>query len=311
MRTFQKYETEDVQSLNQKGVDINAPFKALYESPPMTAADAFKLMYTPGKKALDEKERFEQVPQPKKQASGPRETTSPKTPEESPAEREPLDTSTPQPDEPQLPEETKPPEEQEPEPPATQPPPQAAPPPEAVAPPEIDVEAIKQEAYGEGFQKGEADGFAQGQAQAAAAANHLEEICGRLDSLWGDMVRANEEKLVHLINLIVDKIVYGHISVDHDVVKKAILDAFYLLPEPESAVIYVNNEDYEFVEAIKDDFFKALETLKQISVIADPSVGRGGCRIESEAGDVDAALESRLAAVKQSIIDVAGKKPTS
>ena len=288
---------------------MNAPFKALYEAPPMTAEDAFKLMYTPEKKALDEKERFKPLPKPERQASKAKENRLRKGPEEKPMEREVLDGPLSQPAEPELTEAVELPEPPEPQkPPEPKKPPETAPQPETVAPPEIDVEAIKQEAYGKGFQKGEAEGFEKGLERAAAAANHLEEICARLDSLWHDMVQANEDKLVSLIGLVVDKIVYGHISVDHGVVKKAILDAFYLLTEPETAVIYVNNEDYEFVEAIKDDFFKALDTLKQVSVIADPAVGRGGCRVESEAGDVDATLESRLAAVKQSIMDVSGKK---
>ena len=56
------------------------------------------------------------------------------------------------------------------------------------------------------------------------------------------------------------------------------------------------------LEVVKEDFFQQVRELKQVSVVSDPSVARGGARIETAAGEVDTGIESRLEAVTRAVM---------
>ena len=49
--------------------------------------------------------------------------------------------------------------------------------------------------------------------------------------------------------------------------------------------------------------FEQIKHLKHVTIISDPSMQPGGCHIVTQAGEVDASLESRLNAIRKSIIE--------
>lgn len=175
-------------------------------------------------------------------------------------------------------------------------------------PPEApDVEEVKQQAYSDGFAKGEADGFNAGKQQVAPILAQLQQMLVDIDGLWKNMVSRYERQFMDLICRVAEKIVFGHVEIDQETVKRAILDAFSIVPEPVGVTIEVNPKDYDYIEAIKEDFFDCISSLKDVSVSSDPSVARGGCKIRTSAGEVDATLQSRLEAVRKCFLEANGQ----
>lgn len=164
----------------------------------------------------------------------------------------------------------------------------------------------------DGFSKGEKDGFAKGEATghenglkiAASQAESIESLLSDMNSAYSGLLKKNEAFIISLICRAVEKIVYGLLSIDHLIVKRAVMEAFSLIPEPEDVTVRINTEDYEFIEHVKDDFFREISSLKQVTVIADPGVKKGGCQIECAAGAVDMNLEKRLESIKKKIIEL-------
>lgn len=154
-----------------------------------------------------------------------------------------------------------------------------------------------------GFAKGEVDGFEAARAEAAERLTALASLIGGVESLWDNLIRANEAQIVSLVCKVAEKVVLGRVAVDDEMVKRAILDAFSLIPEPVDVTISVSPEDYAYIEVVKEDFFQQVRGLKQVSIVSDPSVARGGARVETVSGEVDAGIESRLAAVTRSVIE--------
>ena len=99
--------------------------------------------------------------------------------------------------------------------------------------------------------------------------------------------------------------VCGQVALDRDVVRRTILKAFEQIPEPVAVDIDVNPEDYEYLEALKKPLMAEIRGLKQLRLQSNPSVSRGGCRIETRSGAIDATLEARLEAVRQSLLETA------
>ncbi len=168
-----------------------------------------------------------------------------------------------------------------------------------------DIEAIKREAYEEGFSKGETEGYDSGIKAANEKTERLVLILNEVEVLWNNLLKASEEKIIELIARISEKVVYGNVAVDNTIITRAILDVFEKIPDPVNATITVNPADYEYIEVVKDDFFEEIKGLKQVSIVSDQLIEPGGCRIETSAGEVDTSIEERLEAVKRSVIDIA------
>jgi flagellar assembly protein FliH len=178
----------------------------------------------------------------------------------------------------------------------------------ANGPSDPDIEEIKRRAYQEGFAKGEADGIKAGRQQAQAQVEQMQRILSELERAWEQIIAANERQIVDLVCKVAERVVCGQLTLDEEVVKRSILNAFSAIPEPTDVSIEVNPKDYEYIETIKEDFFECIATLRDVSVSADPSIARGGCRIHTRTGQVDGTLQARLEAVQKALTVTNGHK---
>ncbi len=176
---------------------------------------------------------------------------------------------------------------------------------EDIEPEMPDIEAIKREAYEEGYAKGQTEGYEAGVLMAGEKTERLNLILNTVEIMWKNLLKNSEAKIIELIVKISEKVVYGHVAVDNTIITRAILDVFDTIPDPVDATITVNPDDYEYIEVVKDDFFEEIKGLKQVSIVSDPLMEPGGCRIETSSGEVDTSIEERLEAVKRSVINVA------
>lgn len=170
-----------------------------------------------------------------------------------------------------------------------------------------DVENIERRAYEEGYEKGEARGYEEGLRKAGEKVGQVETLLFKLESLWDDLVRLHEEQIIDLVGKVAEKVVLARVELDDEMVRRTIMAAFELIPDPTDAVITVNPDDYEFIEIIKDDFFQKIRGLKQVSIVSDPSVRAGDCVIGTVSGEVATGVEKRLEAVKQSLRNALGQ----
>lgn len=169
---------------------------------------------------------------------------------------------------------------------------------------EPDMETLRQQAYEEGLAKGEEKGYGDGIKKAEPVVTRMQELLAELEGLWHHMVQTYEAQIIDLVGRAAEKVVLSHVSLDHETIKRSIQQAFGTIPEPVSATIEVNPKEMEYIETLKEDFFTQVKSLKHVSLIPNASVSPGGCRIKTDTGEVDATVESRLDAVRQSIMDV-------
>lgn len=166
-----------------------------------------------------------------------------------------------------------------------------------------DLEGIRNAAYAEAFAKGEKDGFQAGLDEAREKTERLAVILNDVEGMWARIVKHYEAEIVALTCRVAEKVVYGQVAVDKEIITRAILDAFQKIADPVHATITVNPEDYEYIEVVKEDFFEAIKGLKQVTLVSDPLINIGGCRIETPSGEVETDMEERLEAVKRCVIE--------
>ncbi|PYC21097.1 flagellar assembly protein FliH [Aquipseudomonas alcaligenes] len=166
-----------------------------------------------------------------------------------------------------------------------------------------ELEAIRQEAYNEGFATGEKDGFRAGQLKAkqeaevalAAKIASLEELMGHLLEPIANQDRELEQGLVNLVSQMTRQVIQRELAIDSSQIRHVLREALKLLPMGASNIrIHVHPQDFELVKALRERHEESWRILE------DESLQPGGCRVESESSRIDASVETRLAtALKQ------------
>jgi len=166
-----------------------------------------------------------------------------------------------------------------------------------------ELEAIRQDAYNEGFATGEKDGFHAGQLKAKQEADaalalkigSLEKLMAQLLEPIAEQDQQMELALVRLVSHMTREVIQRELSIDSSQIRQVLREALKLLPMGADNVrIQVNPQDFEVIKALRE------RHEENWRILEDDSLLPGGCRIESEHSQIDASVETRMAqALKQ------------
>lgn len=169
---------------------------------------------------------------------------------------------------------------------------------ESVKPLTLDeLEAIRQDAYNEGFAVGEKDGFHAGQLKAKheadvilqAKLSRLEQLMGQLLAPIAEQDRQIEQALVQLVSQISRQVIRRELLCDSSQLTQVLRGALKLLPMGAGNVrIHINAQDFELVKALRE------RHEENWRILEDEQLQAGGCRVETEHSQIDASIETRL-----------------
>lgn len=170
-------------------------------------------------------------------------------------------------------------------------------------------QAVLEQARSEGFESGHKQGYESGAAEARA---EVEARLAALDAVVGELARARdaalaecEDDMVELALAVAARIVRRESSLGPDTVRELLRETLPRINGVSQVTISVHPDD---LTALHDDLaaLTALAGRAQVRWEADASVRRGGCFIQTERGGVDATLETRVARLVESLLDVIG-----
>ncbi len=172
-------------------------------------------------------------------------------------------------------------------------PPTAADRTEAEADPE-ELERIRRAAYEEGRGAGYEEGLRLGRRDAESEGRRIAAIADLLAAPLADLDREVVAEVARLACVMARHIVRREIALDEGVVVAAVERAVASLPLAARDVrIHLHPDDLTVVErVVTRDGGEAPWRL-----VGDPSIERGGCRVETESSEVDATVERRLNAL--------------
>lgn len=166
-----------------------------------------------------------------------------------------------------------------------------------------ELEAIRQEAYNEGFATGEKDGFRAGQLKARQEAEaaltprvaSLERLMGQLLEPIAEQDKDLEHSMITLVSHLAREVIQRDLLIDSSQIRQVLREALKLLPMgAENIRIFINPQDFETVKALRE------RHEERWKILEDDSLMPGGCRIETEHSRIDASVETRLTqAIKQ------------
>jgi flagellar assembly protein FliH len=127
----------------------------------------------------------------------------------------------------------------------------------------------------------------------------LTQTLDELASLRSSLMARTERDLVRLALEIAKKVVHREVTIDHEIALTLARVSLGRIHNRAAATIHLHPEDYTYVSAHREQ----LSSISAIEIIEDRSIGRGGCLIQTEMGDVDARIEQQFAEIERGLMN--------
>lgn len=171
--------------------------------------------------------------------------------------------------------------------------PEPAIPPTPPLPQGIPVEEVEQ-LVAESYDKGLQEGLEQAEEDFGTATKTVLNICQQLDSIRETILRNSVGEMQSLVLAIAEKIIRKSVEDQTDTVLRTVEDAIHKAVKSDELYVYVNPDDFDIVEKKSTELVTTLSGLNNLMIKRDPSIERGGCRVESDNCTVDATILSQL-----------------
>ncbi|OGG56825.1 MAG: hypothetical protein A3F84_10530 [Candidatus Handelsmanbacteria bacterium RIFCSPLOWO2_12_FULL_64_10] len=161
----------------------------------------------------------------------------------------------------------------------------------------------REAAYRAGFEDGRAQGLKVGRAESKEAIDKFAEAVDAFLEKQRALVQENEAALVDLAVAVAKRIVGACAEMRREPVLLAVSDCLGYLRDRTRVTLKVNPKDLDSVREHRKDWIEAVEGIGTLTIEADPALSRGECVLETDAGDVDARIEERLAMLHSALIE--------
>ena len=169
---------------------------------------------------------------------------------------------------------------------------------------EKNKDAVNQDAYKEGFNRGREEGFMEGNLEVQRLTDRLHTIINKTMDRRQEILSETEQQIVDLVLLMTRKVVKVISENQRNVVVSNVVHALRKVKGRGDVVIRVNLADVKMTTEHTKNFISAAENIKNITVVEDSTVDQGGCIIETDFGAVDARITSQLNELEQKILEI-------
>jgi flagellar assembly protein FliH len=157
---------------------------------------------------------------------------------------------------------------------------------------------IEREAFAKGYEQGERSGLEAAGKRGEAMLRRLSETLAELTSLRASMIRQTETQIVELALAVARRIVLREVTLDRNLLIAIVRVALDRLGESARVTVRLHPEEYEATGAARVAEFAG----NDITFIPDARVGRGGCRVESDMGMLDAGVEAQIQEIARALL---------
>jgi flagellar assembly protein FliH len=166
------------------------------------------------------------------------------------------------------------------------------------APSAESLAALERDAFAKGFAQGERAGAEAAGKRGEAMLRRLTDTLQELTAARATMIQETEQQMVRLALAIARRVIGREISLDHDLLLAIARVALERLGESARMTVRLHPDDYEATAAAHAAQWNG----SSVQVVADAIVGRGGCRVESEFGLIDAGIDAQMQELARALL---------
>lgn len=164
--------------------------------------------------------------------------------------------------------------------------------------------ALERDAFAKGFAQGERAGLEAAAKRGDAMLRRLTQTLDDMTSLRVQMIRDTEQQMVSLALAVARRVIHREVSLDRDLLIAIARVALDRLGEDAKVAVHLNPEDYAVTASARTAQWEGTH----VSVVADARVPRGGCRIESGFGALDAGVDAQIEELAHALLGEAGSR---
>jgi flagellar assembly protein FliH len=155
--------------------------------------------------------------------------------------------------------------------------------------------------YENGLLQGEKNGKEIAERKMEAVMQRYSDAICEVQRLRSSLYAQVEREVVKLAVAVAKKIVHREIQVDLDIVRTLVRVALSRVAEKSTVTICLNPVDYDYLVEHRAELSQSEG--QDISLLADKSIERGGCLIQTNCGDIDARVEEEFLEVEHSFFE--------
>lgn len=175
----------------------------------------------------------------------------------------------------------------------------------------IEVDSVREKAYKEGYDQGEARGLAAGEEQGAHEAmldwqnlmKESEMLINELQTSRMGILKSSEEEMLKIVFAFARSILKVEPLAQPEIVLKNIDQALNRVSEVDKVVMRINMRDKSMCQAHKDQFLGRLASVSELRIVEDPTLAPGGIKIETGVGTIDATIESQARELEKALLE--------
>ncbi|MCD6560256.1 MAG: hypothetical protein J7L16_00625 [Deltaproteobacteria bacterium] len=164
---------------------------------------------------------------------------------------------------------------------------------------EKDKEAIEK-AFKIGYSEGKKEGERYQKDKVSQALNSLHSVLSELDKIKKEIHLTAEHELITLSLAIARKILVNEISDrNNKTVLKVVEEALNRVVSHDKIKIRVNPSEIDMIKDAMPQFLHLVDNIEAVTIEEDKAISKGGCMVETNLGNIDARIESRLQVIEE------------
>jgi flagellar assembly protein FliH len=167
--------------------------------------------------------------------------------------------------------------------------------------PSVDLAHLEKTAYENGFLQGEKAGMEIAEQKSEAMMRRYADSILELGRARSSLYAQVEREVVKLAVEVAKKIVHREIQVDKDIIQTLVRVALSHVAEKSAVTVHLSPQDYNYLLEQRAELSQSEG--RDISLLADKSIERGGCLIQTECGDIDARIEEKFKEVEHAFFE--------
>lgn len=172
-------------------------------------------------------------------------------------------------------------------------------------------EGVVEEARQRGHEEGFAAGAEQAEQQVRAGMEQMLEEARRVVmqayEAKSRIIAEAEQFVVELSCEIAGKILGRKLGQEPELAVELMKQSLSRRKEQGTITLCVAPQQFEFVEAARDELAMSVDTQAELQIVPDPGVQDGGCVIRSAYGSIDARIDTQLASIREELLLIAAQ----
>lgn len=165
-----------------------------------------------------------------------------------------------------------------------------------------DADALRRQAQDQGY----LDGLQRAAEQWSAAVGEVERLRQAINEERETFLASAESQVVKLCVDIAEKILRHELETSPEKVLEIVKFSLLQLTDRDTIQLRVNPEDAELIKEHREVIKESAGGIRQIEIIEDRRVDRGGCIAVSASGSLDGRIKSQLTEIKRALTEGSG-----